>query len=208
MRVPEHDPRATLATLAAARGDSLAALSAMLGRNPAYLQQYVKRGSPRRLAEDDRRALSHYLGVAESVLGGDAQETAGFRIVRLAVSASAGPGASVDSEIILGTDTIDPALARRLGLKPGQAAIIRVRGASMEPGLRDGDHIVVDTADRAPGSRGRIYVVRIDDMMMVKRVALTGGRLSISSDNPAADPVPDGDASIVGRVVWQMRAPD
>ena len=49
----DPDPRAALAVLATTRGDSLAALSAMLGRNAAYLQQYVKRGSPRRLAEDD-----------------------------------------------------------------------------------------------------------------------------------------------------------
>ncbi|RZM21939.1 MAG: LexA family transcriptional regulator, partial [Sphingomonas sp.] len=37
----DPEPRAALARLAAARGDSLAALSAMLGRNAAYLQQYV-----------------------------------------------------------------------------------------------------------------------------------------------------------------------
>ena len=54
----DPDPRAALAMLAAARGDSLAALSAMLGRNPAYLQQYVRRGSPRLLGERDRRLLS------------------------------------------------------------------------------------------------------------------------------------------------------
>jgi len=206
--VSDLDPRAALAALAAARGDSLAALSAMLGRNAAYLQQYVKRGSPRRLAEDDRRALAQYLGVAETVLGGDAAGVTGFRIARLAVSASAGPGALVDGEVMLGTDVIDPALARRLGLKDGQAAIIRVRGASMEPGLRDGDHIVVDTADRSPSARGRLYVIRIDDLTMVKRVALQRGRLSVTSDNPAAAAAPEGGVTIVGRVVWQMRAPD
>ena len=204
----DPDPRAALAALAATRGDSLAALSAMLGRNAAYLQQYVKRGSPRRLAEDDRRALAQYLGVAESVLGGDAATPGAFRIARLAVSASAGPGALVDGEVMLGTDMIDPALARRLGLQQGQAAIIRVRGTSMEPGLRDGDHIIVDTADRTPGTNARIYVIRIDALTMVKRVALRRGVLSVTSDNPAAAAVPDGSIAILGRVVWQMRAPD
>ena len=204
----DPDPRAALAALATTRGDSLAALSAMLGRNAAYLQQYVKRGSPRRLAEDDRRALAQYLGVAESVLGGDAAASGAFRIARLAVNASAGPGALVDGEVMLGTDVIDPALARRLGLQQGQAAIIRVRGASMEPGLRDGDHIIVDTADRTPGVNGRIYVIRIDELTMVKRVAAHGRALSVTSDNPAAAAVPDGRITILGRVVWQMRAPN
>lgn len=201
------DPRRALATLAAARGDSLAALSAMLGRNPAYLQQYVRRGSPRSLAERDRRLLSEYLGVSEVTLGAPIDRAAGFRVPKLDVAASAGPGALVDGEIALGTDTLDPGLARRLGLKNGQAAIIRVRGSSMEPGLFDGDHIVVDTADRTPRAKGGVYVIRIDDAVMVKRVTLVSGALVATSDNPAAGPVPPGRIVVIGRVAWQMREP-
>lgn len=203
----DPDPRTALAALAAARGDSLAALSAMLGRNAAYLQQYVRRGSPRVLGERDRRLLSAYLGVSEGVLGAPVDRVAAFRIRKLDVVASAGPGAQVDGEIVLGTDTLDPGLALRLGLKDGQAAIIRVRGTSMEPGLFDGDHIVVDTADRTPRSKGGLYVIRIDDAVMVKRVVLAGGRLVATSDNRAAGPVPDGPIVVIGRVVWQMREP-
>ncbi len=203
----DPDPRTALAALAAARGDSLAALSAMLGRNAAYLQQYVRRGSPRVLGERDRRLLSAYLGVSEGVLGAPVDRVAAFRIRKLDVVASAGPGAQVDGEIVLGTDTLDPGLARRLGLKDGQAAIIRVRGTSMEPGLFDGDHIVVDTADRTPRAKGGLYVIRIEDAVMVKRVALAGGRLVATSDNLVAGPVPDGPIVVIGRVVWQMREP-
>lgn len=205
--VSDPDPRTALAALAAARGDSLAALSAMLGRNAAYLQQYVRRGSPRVLGERDRRLLSAYLGVSESVLGAPAAAYAGFAIRKLDVAASAGPGALVDGEIALGTDVIDPALARRLGLKDGQAAIIRVRGSSMEPGLFDGDHIVVNTADRTPSARAAVYVIRIDDAVMVKRVARVGGALVATSDNPAAGALPQGRIVVIGRVVWQMREP-
>ena len=203
----DPNPRTALATLAAARGDSLAALSAMLGRNAAYLQQYVRRGSPRILGERDRRLLAAYLGVNEAVLGAPPNRVTGFHIRRLDVAASAGPGAQVDGEIVLGTDTLDPGLARRLGLKDGQAAIIRVRGTSMEPGLFDGDHIVVDTADRTPRAKGGLYVIRIGDAVMVKRVALSGGSLVATSDNRAAGPVPDGPIVVIGRVVWQMREP-
>ncbi len=179
----------------------------MLGRNPSYLQQYVRRGSPRVLPERDRRLLSEYLGVSEAALGAPPERAAGFRIPKLNVAASAGPGALVDGEIALGTDTLDPGLARRLGLKDGQAAIIRVRGTSMEPGLLDGDHIVVDTADRTPRARGGVYVIRIEDVLMVKRVALLGRRLVATSDNPAAGPIPKGQIVVIGRVVWQMREP-
>ncbi len=203
----DPDPRTALATLAAARGDSLAALSTMLGRNTAYLQQYVRRGSPKILGERDRRVLSAYLGVSETVLGALPDHAAGFRIRKLDVAASAGPGALVDREIVLGTDTLDPGLARKLGLRDGQAAIIRVRGNSMEPGLFDGDHIVVDTADRTPRAKGGVYVIRIDDVVMVKRVALAGGKLAATSDNPAAGPIAEGRIVVIGRVVWQMREP-
>ncbi|MGJ3627467.1 hypothetical protein AB5I41_11770 [Sphingomonas sp. MMS24-JH45] len=56
-------PRQALARLAAAQGVSLSALSRMLGRNVAYLQQYVGRGSPRVLPEAERRQLAQFLGV-------------------------------------------------------------------------------------------------------------------------------------------------
>ena len=65
--------RAALQRLIEERGEDYAGLSRLLGRNPAYIQQYIKRGSPRRLAEDDRRLLARYFGVDEAALGGPAR---------------------------------------------------------------------------------------------------------------------------------------
>ena len=199
------DPRATLRRLVADSGTSLAALSALLGRNPAYLQQFVARGSPRDLDRDDRRRLADYLGVDEVELGAERARD-GMAVPRLDVAASAGPGAFVDDEIVTGAEIIDPALARRLGLRDGQAGIIRVRGSSMEPGLIDGDLIVVDLASRAPSRRGAIYVIRADGVTMVKRVATGDAGPIVTSDNPIAAPVA-GAVEVVGKVVWLMRAP-
>ena len=203
----DGDQRTMLVRLAGERGLSLASLSAMLRRNPAYLHQFVTRGSPRTLTERDRRLLADVLGVDDSALGGAGAPHA-FRLPRLDIAASAGPGAFVDGELVVGTETLSPALARTLGLRDGQAGMIRVRGTSMEPALRDGDHLVVDLADRLPGKRPAIYVVRIADAVLVKRVARLGTRLVASSDNPAADPVPEGEVAVVGRVVWRMGRPD
>lgn len=61
--------RARIEQLASTTGESLAELSRMIGRNPAYLQQFVKRGSPRRLPEDERLALAMHFGVDERELG-------------------------------------------------------------------------------------------------------------------------------------------
>src|SRR5690606_35355101 len=101
------DPRETLDRLIRERGDSYDAVSRLIGRNPAYIQQFVKRGSPRKLDEADRRLLARYFGVDERLLG--APEEAPWQqgrksratarrfgdlvsVPRLALGASAGPG--------------------------------------------------------------------------------------------------------------------
>ena len=42
---------------------------------------------------------------------------------------------------------------------------------------------------------------------MVKRVRKGERGLVVTSDNPAAPPVPDEPIAVIGRVVWQMRLP-
>ncbi len=37
----------------------------MLGRNGTYLQQFITKGSPRKLEEEDRRKLAQFFGVGE-----------------------------------------------------------------------------------------------------------------------------------------------
>ena len=64
------DPRVILERLCAERGEDFAGLSRMLGRNPAYIQQFVRRGVPRRLKEEERRKLARYFSISEAVLGG------------------------------------------------------------------------------------------------------------------------------------------
>ena len=95
-----NDPRQVLERLCAERGEDFAGLSRLLGRNPAYIQQYIRRGTPRRLKEDERRTLARYFAVPETVLGGPPQTelpSAGAGAGDAgAVRASAGPGALPD----------------------------------------------------------------------------------------------------------------
>lgn len=51
-------------------------LSLKLGRNPSYLQQFIARGSPRRLPEEVRHALAALLGMPETELQADAPAAA------------------------------------------------------------------------------------------------------------------------------------
>lgn len=203
------DPRGALARLVAAQGESYARLSTLIGRNPAYLQQFVTRGSPRRLAERDRQVLAAYLGVGEAELGGPPappESARGVAVPRLDVAASAGPGAIVDGEPGAGAAMIDPALVRALGLRADTLSVIRARGDSMEPRIADGDTILVDRSDTRVGRRGAVYVLRHDGVVMVKRLVRSQGGIAIVSDNPAYPPL-DADATseVIGRVVWLGR---
>ena len=221
------DPRAALEALIQERGEDYASLSRLIGRNPAYIQQFIKRGTPRKLAEDDRSALARYFNVPEEMLGGpkadappavartdaaSARRGADFAAVpRLAVEASAGPGAMVQEEAARNRFAFDPAWLR--GLAAGGLAglsLIRVAGDSMAPTLEDGDDILVDRGDDATRLRDGIYVLRMDDILLVKRLLVqpADGRITIASDNPAYRDLPDCDPAkihVVGRVVWGGR---
>ena len=213
------DPRAALDRLLAEKGVDYEQLWTRIGRNPAYIQQYIKRGSPRRLAEDDRARIAAYLGVSEALLGGRESRVAasarsrgtGMVLVpKLAIGASAGAGASVDGEPVEGQVAFDPKWLRDLGADPRALSIIRVEGDSMAPTLNDGDDIMVDGGDAAARLRDGIYVLRMDDALMVKRVARAPGqgRIAVISDNPhykSWDDLPVSAIRLVGRVVWTGR---
>ncbi|MDQ3520088.1 MAG: peptidase S24 [Gemmatimonadota bacterium] len=208
-------PRAELARLIADRREEYAGLSRLLGRNPAYIQQFIKRGVPRRLAEDDRRKLARYFGVEESLLGGPAKPPESsdklIAIPRFDVLASAGPGAFAEGERPVAHLGFDALFLKQLcGASPLDLSIIRVRGDSMFPTLTDGDDIMVDRSAAGTRISDGIYVLRQDETLMVKRIAVHPGsrRLTISSDNssyPAwRDCEPDS-IEVIGRVVWAGR---
>lgn len=216
----DDDPRRMLDRLLTEKGVDYAQLSARIGRNPAYIQQYIKRGSPRRLGEQDRARIAAYLGVSEALLGGPALRVAAptprarrrdlVLVPKLAIGASAGPGASVDGEAVEGEVAFDPRWLRDLGADPRALSIIRVEGDSMAPTLGDGDDILVDGGDAAARLRDGIYVLRMDDVLMVKRIARAPGpgRVSVISDNPhyrSWDDLPLSAIRLVGRVIWTGR---
>lgn len=200
----EQDVRDRLALLIERDGASYAALSRMLRRNEAYLQQYVRRGTPRRLAERDRKLLAAYLRVDEAELGGTSGPVLA-EVRRLDVEASAGAGAIVGDEGADGTMQLDPRLLETLRLDPRHAAMLRARGDSMEPSIRDGDQMIVDERDRAVGATPAIFVLRLDDDLLVKRVARAGRGFRVTSDNPSYPPRDADAVEIVGRVVWLAR---
>ena len=214
---PLEGARARLLELSQDRGVSLSSLSEMLGRNPSYLQQFIRKGSPRKLEEGDRAALAQFFGVGEGELldSGffkDKSYTAPPRpsrgeyvdVPRLAIGASAGPGALPGAEEAFDAFKFSRRWLEEQGLEGAQLSAIQVEGDSMEPLLNDGDEILIDRAPRA--FRDGVHVLRLGDTLMVKRVASAGaGRFALLSQNMAYPPVSveAEELEIIGRGGWK-----
>jgi len=209
------EPRVALERLCAERGEDFAGLSRMLGRNPAYIQQFVRRGVPKRLKEEERRKLARYFSVSETLLGGPPESDrapAGLVSVKQhPVRVSAGPGSVVVEELGKPYFAFDERWLKALTpSRPSKLSIVRVEGDSMAPTLNPGDDILVDLGDSSERLRDGIYVLRIDDAVVVKRLALnpTGRRVTVQSDNSAYPDWPDcslDQIKPIGRVIWAGR---
>ena len=211
----QTDPRFVLERLCVERGEDFAGLSRMLGRNPAYIQQFVRRGVPKRLKEEERKKLARFFGIAESLLGGppeaDSAPAGLVPVKRTLVRASAGPGAFAGEERGGPYFAFDERWLRTLTPSASsKLSIIRVEGDSMAPTLNAGDDILIDLGDSMERLRDGIYVLRADDVLVVKRLAIhpTGRRVTVQSDNPAYPDWPDCDLAelqCIGRVIWAGR---
>lgn len=218
--------RARLDALIRHSGEDYTSVSRRLGRNPAYIQQFIKRGVPRKLDEDDRRKLAHMFDVPEADLGGpqrrggravpagEAQRQDDYMLVPYfsAIGASAGAGALTDEE-----EAAEAALAFQVrwvksisSSDPELLSVIKVQGDSMLPTLGDSDPILVDRGDGVDRLRDGIYVMRAEDTLIVKRIMRNpaGRTIRITSDNQGYPDVGDcapEDVDIIGRVIWVGR---
>lgn len=87
----------------------------------------------------------------------------------------------------------------------GDLFVARGDGDSMEPTLKDGDIVLIDTAQKTIRHQDRIWAVAYGDLGMIKRVRRTpNGSYLLMSDNLAVTPVEcsDGEMFVIGRVCW------
>lgn len=213
--------RLFLGEIIANRGITYADVSRLIGRNRAYIQQFIKRGSPRRLDEQDRRVIARHFGVAEHLLSGFpspkggrfsmSRSTKSVLLPKLSLGASDGPATRDDDEQSTDAVAIDPRWLRGIGVQPSHASVIRIDGEAMAPTLRHGDDIIVDHSDTIGRLRDGIYVLRLEEVLMVKRIAIgpRRGIFSIVSDNTLYPSWGEMDldlVTVVGRVAWVGRS--
>jgi len=87
--------------------------------------------------------------------------------------------------------------------------LIDVYGNSMEPELKDGDTVLIDTS-RKEILAGSIYAVGIDDTIMVERIEKHPGKLVLMSDNKDYETIYLSQSEmdsvrIIGKIVWISR---
>lgn len=125
----------------------------------------------------------------------------------LATDAGAGTGRYSDSEDVIGRVAFQRSWLRQVTRAPeDQLRVIGIAGDSMEPGLRNGDHALIDLTQTMPRADG-IYIIDYQGELMVKRLRIDPFRrtVTVSSDNPKYSPLQDlsaDDLRVAGRVIW------
>jgi phage repressor protein C with HTH and peptisase S24 domain len=171
--------------------------SLKIGKNAAYLHQFIFRGTPKALPENARQALAEFLGVEEDLLRHrrvpprklrskppvqDDEDVAlaprsqripeGFiGIAEIDVRASAGPGAFNEGLEETKFTWLFPEVVVRHEFRasPNELRMITVDGDSMEPLLSSGDRILIDNSQRVPVPPG-IFVIWDGMGLVAKRV--------------------------------------
>jgi len=212
---------------------TLAAASLAIGRNQTYLHQYVDRGVPAVLGYRDTETLAGMLGCDPAELHHDTvpqrrpmpprrpRQPDGLpgapvaAIPEITVEVAAGPGATAEEFV---SETArwhwpENMIRHEAGAAPEDLRILRVRGNSMEPEMREGDRIVVDVSRRQPAT-GETFVLWDGNGLVVKHVEKVhdkvGGddppRLRLISANPDYPPYerPADEVHVVGKVLWKV----
>ena len=121
------------------------------------------------------------------------------------VRPSAGKGSVPISEIPTTRVAFEQRWLTDIGVQPSSAVILAAQGDSMEPTIRNGSPLLVDTSKTEVKS-GFIYVIAVGDDLLVKRVRRRlDGLVELISDNSAYAPETLGPDSlqqlrVIGRV--------
>lgn len=128
----------------------------------------------------------------------------------LDVEASCGAGAMPDYEREIYALPFRRYTLRKIGVDAHHARVVRVIGNSMEPILRSGDIVGIDTSNSRPVIDGDLYAIRDGNLVRVKQlIARPDGGIIIKSFN--ATDYPEEQLSreeyeqrihIIGRVFW------
>lgn len=201
------DPRRMLDELIKERGESYASMSRLLSRNPAYIQQFIKRGSPAHLEEGDIARLATHFDVPPEVLGATTPAAAEDQSTIALPVLTCANAEDIAQRIRL----FDEQWLRTVSRHPDGLSVLVVEGDAMHPTLRDGAEVLIQRCLPHEQLRDGIYAIRADAGLLVRRIAIepTRNRIAVISDNrlyPTREGVPKRALQVVGRVVWASQS--
>lgn len=189
------------------RGLSLNDLSIQIGKNGTYLFQFVNRPSPKRLGEVERKKLAKILDVDEQLLTDlpilstkENPDNAHIDIISATPCCGSGNDCSED---IIGQWVMPLQDFKRLtSTSPERVKLMQVYGDSMQPTINDSDFILTDISHNSFDTDG-IYLIRMINGLVVKRLQAGLNAISIISDNPNYKPIEAsiGEVKIIGKVI-------
>lgn len=206
-------------------GVDYASLSVLLGKNPAYIHQYITRGSPKVLSDGHRKIIATRLGVSETELMTDEQKVQEQKIAIISKNTSAsadsvsievidvraccGNGVENFAENVIGFWNLPVLEFQKITFaNPETVKMLRVFGDSMEPTLKSDDWVLVDISQNFVDSDG-LFLIRMSSGLAVKRIQNTiSQNVLIKSDNPRYDNITASvaDVLIIGKVIYTLKA--
>lgn len=126
-------------------------------------------------------------------------------VPRIDVVLAAGDGTVAHIEEVTGHLKFSRSFLRSCGVQSVSARVVDVRGASMEPTIKDGSVLLVSTNNREPTENQIYAMVRPSEGLIVKRLVRVAGDWVARSDNRDFKdlPINDGEPiTIVGRAIW------
>lgn len=178
------------------RGLDLKQVSIELGKNHAYMQQFLARGIPAKLNEDIRGRLAELLDISEEELGkpaGSQGRKVSGDVANLNLRGGLGAGSPDGVEVgydgqiyadhINGYWSFPPAVKAGWRNMP-EVYSLPVTGDSMEPTLASGSYVFVDMTHTVPQPED-IYACDFGDGLSIKRLQLVprSDRIRVMSDN-------------------------
>lgn len=145
--------------------------------------------------------------LAPGELDGLTEDTGFEDVPRIDVRLAGGDGAVAGYEEVIGSLKFAAHFLRNVGVTPGKARIVSVRGHSMHPTVPDGAVLLINISDAAREAvHGQIFALaRPHEGLSVKRLKLEDGYWFATSDNPSGPRfrIDDGEpVKIIGRALW------
>jgi len=194
------------------KGKNYRSLSLSIGKNEAYLHQFINKRSPVRLPEEQRRKLAMLLDV-------DEQELTDIKLPKTITPVSSHAKTALVEMISLNLDQSAQSTEGFFSLpaadfsnitstSPEFIKMLRVSGDSMDPTLKDGDFVLADFSFNHFGADG-LYLVRTSNHFIIRRLQqISSNELVLISDNANYKSVslPFKKVDIAGKIIFALKA--